>query len=80
MMRHGQQVFSPIAHTHPIAQFDLPKGWEFWEEFDRWYISRCDEVVVLMLRGWRESKGVQAEIKIAEELGKPVSYIEPLPE
>ncbi|MCP4786571.1 MAG: DUF1937 family protein [Fuerstiella sp.] len=38
---------------------------------------RCDEVVVLTLDGWRNSEGVQAEVRIAAELGKPVRYLEP---
>jgi hypothetical protein len=33
-------------------------------------------VVVLMLDGWEQSRGVQAEIAIARELGKPVSFID----
>ena len=35
LMKGGQFVFSPIAHRHPIAEFGLPGGWEFWERFDR---------------------------------------------
>jgi hypothetical protein len=36
--------------------------------------------MVLMLDGWRESIGVQAEIAIANELGKPVTYSLPVKE
>jgi len=76
MMGRGEQVFSPIAHTHPIAECgDLPTGWAYWEAFDRWYIERCDEVVVLMLDGWKDSLGVKAEIKLAIELNTAVRYI-----
>lgn len=80
MMERGLFVFSPIAHTHPIitagsvtqlAQF----GWEFWAAYNELLISRCDELHVLMLDGWRESVGVTAEIAIAERLNKPVKYI-----
>ncbi len=77
LMRHGEQVFSPIAHTHPIAEFGLPKGWEYWEEFDRWFIERCDEVVVLMIDGWKTSRGVRAEIILAKEFGKLIRYMDP---
>jgi nucleoside 2-deoxyribosyltransferase len=77
LMREGYLVFSPISHTHPIAERgDLPKGWDFWEAYDRTFIDWADEVHVLMLDGWKESKGVTAEIAIAKELGKPVHYIE----
>ena len=77
LMRAGQVVFSPIAHGHPIAMHGLPTDWRFWEPFDREQLVRCDEVVVLTLDGWRESAGVQAEIRIAVEFGLPVRYIAP---
>jgi hypothetical protein len=77
LMREGHHVFSPISHTHPIAEVaDLPLGWEFWEGFDRAYLAHSWRVVVLMLDGWRESKGVTAEICIANEQGLPIEYIE----
>jgi nucleoside 2-deoxyribosyltransferase len=71
----GQTVFSPIAHSHVICSFGVPLDWRFWARHDRRYLEVCDEMVVLMLDGWRESIGVQAEIAIARELGKPVSFL-----
>lgn len=77
LMKSGMHVFSPIAHTHPIALAgDLPRGWDYWEAFDRKMIAACDGVLVLRLDGWDKSKGVTAEIAIAKELGKPVAYID----
>lgn len=73
----GHIVFSPIVHGHPLVHHGLPTDWLFWERFDRDYLVRCNEVVVLMLDGWRESVGVAAEIRIAAELGKPVRYLAP---
>ncbi len=35
----------------------------------------CDKVYVFMQDGWKESVGLNAEIKIAKELGKPIIYI-----
>ena len=75
LMRQGHLVFPPISHTHPIALAgDLPLGWEFWQEYDRTFIEWCDEVHVFMQHGWDESKGVTGEIKIAQELQKPIFY------
>ena len=69
-------IYSPISHCHPIAmQTSLPTGWKFWERIDRTYLEYCCEMIVLTLPGWEESTGVQAEIKIAEELGIPIAYI-----
>lgn len=78
LMQAGEVVYSPIAHCHPIAvRIDLPRTWDFWQKFDTEMIRRCDEVVVLMLDGWDKSKGIAAELEIAKQLGKPISYVEP---
>ncbi len=77
MMRVGKLVFSPIAHTHPIAAYDLPGDWAFWRRYDRAMLQRCDELAVLQLDGWEESIGVQAEIAIAKDLNLPVRFITP---
>ena len=77
LLASGLTVFSPIVHGHPLVGHGLPTDWPFWERFDRDHLVRCDEVVVLMLDGWRESVGVAAEIRIAGELGKPVRYLAP---
>ena len=78
LMREGIFVYSPIAHTHPIAKFTegLPTGWDFWEKYDEAMISRCAEVWVLTLPGWSESVGVRAEIEIARRLRIPVRFVE----
>jgi len=78
LMRRGKIVFAPIAHSHGITQCGLPSDWTYWQACDRKHLENCDEVVVLMLEGWEESVGVHAEIRIARELGKPVSYLEPV--
>lgn len=77
LLRAGRLVFSPIAHSHPLVAYGLPADWSFWQRYDRELLARCDEVLVLMLAGWRESVGVQEEIRIARELGKPVRYLAP---
>ena len=78
LMGQGVHLYSPIAHMHPIAvKGDLPRGWDFWEQYDRKILAGCQELWVCMLDGWRESRGVAAEVKIAEEMGLPVRHIEP---
>lgn len=77
LMSDGHYIFSPISHTHPIAEHGLPRGWEYWKGYDRRMIESCDEIIVLKLDGWEASTGVQAEIEIGKELGIPVSYIDP---
>ena len=78
-MKEGHFIFSPISHTHPIAEYGLPLGWEFWKEYDEAMLKVCKELWVLMLPGWNESRGVTAEIKIAEELRLQILYVEAQP-
>ncbi len=76
LMLEGHHVFSPISHSHPIAMAgELPTGWEFWESYDRQMISHCEKLIVLCLPGWSVSRGVSAEIAIAQELNIPVDYL-----
>ena len=75
MMRDGLHVFSPIVHGYALEVHGLPGDWEFWQGYDRLMLSRCDELAVLCLPGWRESVGVRAEIDIAGRLGLPARFI-----
>lgn len=78
MMREGRVVFSPIAHSHPIdAFFPEPESGEFWHTQDVHFLRHADRMAVLMLHGWRESKGIARELAVARELHIPVEYIEP---
>lgn len=78
LMQAGEMIYAPISHTHPIAvDGDLPRGWDFWERYDRAVLSCCHKLVVLQEPGWQQSTGVQAEIKIAGELGIPVEFMDP---
>ena len=80
LMAEGHVVFSPIAHTHPIAvRCELPRGWDFWERFDHEFVLAAIKLIVLKLDGWDTSKGVRAEIAIAVDAGIPVEYMEPEP-
>ena len=75
-MRQGVHIFSPIAHTHPIALAgDLPRDFVFWEQYARKMLAVCVEMWICDMDGWRESKGVALEIKIAEKLGLRISHI-----
>lgn len=77
LLRGTGTVFSPISHSHGIAESDPTLGstWEFWEEKDLPFLDYATRVVVLTLDGWRESRGVQAEIKYAMDHGLPVYYM-----
>lgn len=77
LLRVGFPVFSPIAHSHPIAQHGVPSTWEFWRHVDHHYLRQCRAVVVLRLPGWEQSVGVRAEIELARRWGIPVIEVDP---
>lgn len=67
--------FSPIVHSHEIANIhNFPKDHEYWLRINSVHMRHCDELWVLMLDGWMESKGVTAEIQFAKSLYIPVRF------
>ena len=77
LMRKGHLIFSPIAHTHPIAVHGgLQRGWDFWQRYDQKLLDCCDELWVLCVAGCKESIGVQAEIAVANALHKQIRYVQ----
>lgn len=76
-MKHGYPIFSPIVHCHEMAKHhDLPKEWEYWQKIDFEYLKGCKQVWVLMMPGWEQSVGVQAELRFAKALGLQIEFIE----
>ena len=79
LMRAGEVVYSPIVHCHPIAvRHELPRHFEYWQQFDQEMINHSNKLVVLKIDGWETSKGVTAEIEYAIYRGIPVEYTEAL--
>jgi len=74
----GFVVFSPVALSALLVGWGS-RPWDdpWWYEWSMAFLGKADEVWVLMLDGWLESKGVQDEIAKARELGKPVWYLDP---
>ena len=77
LMNQGEVVYSAISHCHSIAvQDDLPTDWKYWEKNDRSFLECCYKLYVIKIKGWEDSKGVQAEIKIAKELDLEIEWVE----
>lgn len=79
LMSEGHNVFSPIAHSHPISlHLDNSLDHDFWLKQDLSFLERwADEMVVLCLPGWGESKGIVIEIKAAEQAHIPIREVKP---
>jgi nucleoside 2-deoxyribosyltransferase len=76
LMKEGFIVFSPLSHSHPIAQCipETQVDHEFWLRQDLPFLAWSDILFVLCLPGWEQSKGVLAEIDEAHRLNIPVHY------
>jgi hypothetical protein len=71
--------YCPIAHTHPIADYgDIPLAdHEIWLPFDEPLLLRCDELWVVGMKGWQESKGLAWEMQKFREIERPIYFIDP---
>jgi hypothetical protein len=64
--KQGIWLYSPIAHTHPIAEHcHLPKSFNYWEAYDEVAIASCRNFYILTLPGWQASSGIQRELESA---------------
>lgn len=79
MMERGAVVFAPIAHSHPISEAMNGRATdhEFWMRQDLPILALANRLVVLMLDGWEDSKGVKEEIDFAFEHGIAVEFTSP---
>jgi nucleoside 2-deoxyribosyltransferase len=79
LLREGLKVYSPIAHTHPIAihgEID-PLDLAVWLPFDAAIMDKSDAMIVGMLPDWERSTGVKHEIQAFVAAGKPVYFMSP---
>ena len=74
LLDKGNLVFSPIVHSHMLAEnYDLAGEFVFWSEWCLSFLRHwATHFAVLELAGWQESKGIAVEKRIAEELGLPM--------
>ena len=79
LLRAGLKVYSPIAHTHPLAihgKLD-PFDHSTWLPFDHAMMKACDVLLVAHMDGWQESHGIAEEIKYFAAAGKPIFDLDP---
>ena len=77
-MEQGHVIYSPIAHSHPVADY-LPQSTlmdhEFWMGQCLPMVRACSELWVLMLEGWEKSRGCRREVQEALDHEIPISHI-----
>jgi hypothetical protein len=70
-------VYSPIAHCHPIQKYaKLPFSYS-WYEDDLDILRRMDELWIMDTEGWNHSIGIKKEIELAKELGLRIRMVTP---
>lgn len=77
LIEEGNMVYAPVSYGHNLCNFRvLPTNWEFWMDLCFNFLTRCDKMVICMIPGWEESKGIAAEIEICKEHNIPIEYLE----
>lgn len=78
LILQGHCVVSPLFNHFVIIQkHDVPGNWDFWADYSRELLARCDQIWVLKLPGWDASVGVAGEIEVAGERMIPIKFLEP---
>ncbi len=77
LIEQGHNVYSPIIHTHAIAEhcgMDLYDHAR-WMKLDEAMMKRCDELWIVQMAGWQESKGIAMERAYFEKAGKSIRFV-----
>ena len=80
LIRLGIHVYSPIAHTHPIAVYGDIDLFDhtIWLPFDEEMMKVSKLLLVAHMDGWEESFGISEEIKFFEAAHKPIFDLDPV--
>jgi hypothetical protein len=78
-IRRGINVFSPIAHTHPIAVHGRmdPLDFKMWLKAQESFMKASCGVIFCKLISWEISYGMNEEKKIFLSDNKPLVEMEP---
>jgi len=78
LMTAGNAVFSPVVHSHYIADHlegERRLDHEFWMRQDLAVLRHAALMVVLRLPGWERSRGIAREIVVAQSCNIPIQYV-----
>lgn len=78
LLRVGVKVYSPIAHTHPIAVHGNLDALDhsIWLPFDEAIMAKSDAMLVAKMDGWDKSIGIKHEIGVFGAAEKPIYYLD----
>lgn len=69
---------SPLLNHYldGIVTINFPLTWDWWEEYSRLLLSKCEHMVVVIGPGWENSTGVKGEMELAKELNIPITFVD----
>ena len=74
----GCNIYSPIAHTHPIhmatPEFLARHEHELWYQLDLDFIRKTDFDGIILAPLWETSKGCRMERNAFEDMGRDVKF------
>ena len=74
LMLAGEVVFCPVAYGHSFEQKihrNFPH--DYWMRWSRAMLASASRLYVLTVPGWGTSKGVEIEVRLAMDLGIPIT-------
>ena len=74
-LQRGVAIFSPIVYGKDM-ETQIGTAFEPWANLNDSMIRACAELWVLMLDGWEKSRGIRHELQLAQDLGKPIKYLD----
>lgn len=75
LLRQDIFAFSPIVYAHEMSKaLNLGTDAKSWLRFNFNMLRRSEAMFVYMLPGWRDSKGVKIELKLARSLFMPITF------
>ena len=80
LLQEGLSVYSPIAHSHPIAMHGglEPRDHDIWIPFNELMMAKSDVLLVAHMEGWEDSYGIIQEIKAFGKAEKPIYHLDPM--
>ena len=77
LLKEGIHVYAPIVHCHELAKVvDMPRTADFWRDYNFTMLRCAESLGVLMMDGWKESKGMAEEIEEATSCNILINYLE----
>lgn len=74
----GHAFYLPITQSHLMAKIgNIAPDWDVWKDVDLAWLGQCQELWVVMMQGWKQSKGVAAEIEYANANNIQIKFVTP---